>query len=326
MLAARPTRRTLITTRLEHSAVREPAMRFEAEGRPVIWLSVDVDGRVDPAALAAALDRAGDDAALVAIHWINNETGTIQDLTALGNLCRAKRVPMFTDATQAIGKIACDVKQLPVDAMSFAGHKLHGPKGVGALYVRAGTALVPQNLGGPHERERRGGTENTPGIVGLGVAAELASAFLKTDGALALLHSAIVWSRRSVKRFQEPWSIRRRRTVCGIPRTSGSAVSNPKPSCCCSVNAVFMRRQERPAPAVRLNPLRCCWRKGLKKRSLMDRCDSAFAATRPMKRLTMPSVWCPKLSQNFKLRCRCDAQMRPGTASRCNWAFSHLER
>ncbi|MBI1368418.1 MAG: aminotransferase class V-fold PLP-dependent enzyme [Planctomycetes bacterium] len=183
MLAARPNRRTVITTRLEHSAVRQPCARLaEIDGYNVIYLPVDIDGLVDLNALDEHLRSNANDVALVAIHWINNETGTIQPIERIGELCAQHGVPFFSDATQAIGKVPCDLAKLPFAAMSFAGHKFHGPKGSGGLFIRRGTGLVPQTLGGPHERERRGGTENTPGIVGLGVACELAQQFLASDG------------------------------------------------------------------------------------------------------------------------------------------------
>lgn len=183
ILAARPNRRTIITTKLEHSAVREPCRHFaEVHNYHVIYLPVSLDGLVDLDALADALREHDGDVAVVAVHWINNETGAIQPVAAIGDLCRRHGVLFFSDATQAIGKVPCDLSQLPFSAMSFSAHKFHGPKGAGGLFVRRGTPLVPQTLGGPHERERRGGTENTPGIVGLGVAAELAVKFLDTDG------------------------------------------------------------------------------------------------------------------------------------------------
>lgn len=175
ILEARAPRRTLLTTRLEHSAVRQVAQHLgEHRGANVVWLPVHPSGLLDLGALRAALDEHGDDIALVAVHWINNETGTIQPIDEIGSLCRERRIPFFSDATQAIGKIRCDVATMPVDAISFAGHKFHGPKGVGGLYVSRRLKWVPQQIGGPHERDRRAGTENTPGIVGLGTAAELA--------------------------------------------------------------------------------------------------------------------------------------------------------
>jgi cysteine desulfurase len=179
LLEARAPRKTLITTKLEHSAARQPAKDLEEHGYNVVWLPVSIDGLVDLAALEAALKQP-DDVALVSIHWINNETGAIQPIEAIGRLCRAARVPFFTDATQAIGKVPADLAALPVDALSFSGHKMHAAKGSGALFLRNRVKLVPQQLGGPHERDRRAGTENTAGIVGLGVAAELAIKALAT--------------------------------------------------------------------------------------------------------------------------------------------------
>lgn len=182
LLAARPTRKTLITNQLEHSAVREPCERLSNLGYNVIQVPTNIDGLIDPADLQNLLDQNAGDVALVAIQWINNETGAIQPIHEIGELCQQRDVRIFTDATQAIGKTPCDVSNMPVDALSFSGHKFHGPKGAGGLYIRRGVGLVPQTLGGPHERDRRGGTENTPGIVGLGVAAQLAKDFLATDG------------------------------------------------------------------------------------------------------------------------------------------------
>jgi cysteine desulfurase len=182
LLAARAPRKTILTTKLEHSAVRQPCAQLAEHGYNVIHLPVAIDGLVELEALHQALRTFGDDVALVAIHWINNETGAIQPVEQIGAMCREHRAPFFTDATQAVGKVKTDLSALPIDVLSFAGHKFHGPKGIGGLYIRARQRFVPQQLGGPHERERRGGTENTPGIVGLGVAADLAAEFLRSGG------------------------------------------------------------------------------------------------------------------------------------------------
>ncbi len=193
----------LITTRVEHSAVREPAAMLARDSRwpvEVVYLPVDHAGRVSPADLATAL--AEHDAirrtVLVSIQWVNNETGVIQPVEALGRACRAagRSVRFHVDATQAVGKVPVDVGALSsdegpgIDLMSLAAHKFHGPKGVGALWVRRGVRLRPLQVGGQQEGERRGGTENTPGIVGMGVAADLACEFLAAPerlGAVAAL-------------------------------------------------------------------------------------------------------------------------------------------
>jgi cysteine desulfurase len=183
LTAAKPARKTIISCGLEHSAVRQTSERLGNTGHRLVQLRSDINGLIAPDSLAEVLQSSGDDVALVALHWINNETGVIQPIEQISELCRAAGVPLFVDATQAVGKVGCDVRSLGAAAVAFSGHKFHGPKGIGGLFVAAGTPLVPQTLGGPHERERRGGTENSPGIVGLGVAARLAEEFLASDGA-----------------------------------------------------------------------------------------------------------------------------------------------
>lgn len=182
IISSNPDKRTLITTQLEHSAAREPAADLVFKGVNVVYLPVDINGLINPNDLENALNENKDKVGLVAIHWINNETGAIQPIHEIGQLCRQHNAPFLTDATQAVGKVPCNLADLPIDAMAFSGHKFHGPKGIGALYVRRGIHLQPQILGGPHERERRGGTENAPGIVGLAAAAESAAQFLASDG------------------------------------------------------------------------------------------------------------------------------------------------
>ena len=186
----------LLTTTVEHAALREPAEDLGALGVEVVKMPVDIDGQLDPATLAAALRahvRPGG-LVLVSVQWVNNETGVIQPIEALAQCCRAAaaqcpepgaQVLLHSDGTQAVGKMAVDVGGAGVDLLSFAGHKFHGPKGVGGLFVRSGVKLRAQNLGGPQERQRRGGTEDAPAIIALGVAAELAERFLADADRLA---------------------------------------------------------------------------------------------------------------------------------------------
>jgi cysteine desulfurase len=184
----------LISSGVEHSAVREPAEAYEAAGGPVEWLGVDAAGRVELASLGEAIDRHAETGAplLVSVQWANNETGVIQPIEQVAELIQQKReaarqagrrlrLHLHVDGTQAVGKLPVDVKTAGVDMMTFSGHKFHGPKGVGGLYIRSGVKLRPQQRGGPQERERRGGTENTPAIVGLGVAADLAAEFVADE-------------------------------------------------------------------------------------------------------------------------------------------------
>ena len=164
-------RREIVTSCVEHPSVSEPLSALEQRGWRVQRLPVHRDGLLDPDVFAAAL---GAHTALAAILWANNETGVVQPVRRLVEIARARGVPIHLDATQCIGKLPVDVQALGVDSLAASGHKQNGPKGVGLLYVRPGAAFEPLLRGGPQERRRRGGTENLAGIVGLGVACELA--------------------------------------------------------------------------------------------------------------------------------------------------------
>jgi cysteine desulfurase len=171
LLMSRSPRKQIITTTLEHSAVRELCKNLGQHGAEILEIPVDETGLPDLDRLASVLN---DETALVTMMWANNETGAILPVEPVADLCRGRRVPFHCDATQAVGKIPVSLREVPIDVLSFAAHKFHGPKGVGGLFVRRGTRVRPLMIGGPQERSRRGGTENVPGIVGMGVAAELA--------------------------------------------------------------------------------------------------------------------------------------------------------
>lgn len=171
-LQAQPDRKHIITTRVEHPAVLSLAQHMEKQGHEVTLLGVDEKGRLDLDELRDAIRK---DTAIVSIMTANNETGTIFPIAEAGAIAREHGVPFHTDAVQAIGKVDMDVKTLPVDYLVLSGHKLHAPKGVGALYVRRGTAFRPFLRGGHQERGRRAGTENVASIVALGKACELAT-------------------------------------------------------------------------------------------------------------------------------------------------------
>lgn len=161
----------IVTTAIEHASVRESCEGLLAEGCQVSYVGVDSAGRVDPAAVVKALR---DETDLVTIGIANNEVGTIQPIPDIAREARRRNLPLHVDAVQAIGKIPVDVRALGADLLSMSAHKLGGPQGVGALYVRDGIALKRQVWGGPQERDRRGGTENVVGAVGFGMAARLA--------------------------------------------------------------------------------------------------------------------------------------------------------
>jgi cysteine desulfurase len=175
VLEALPARRHLVTTAVEHSAVLAIAEWLERQGIEVTRVGVDREGRLDLDQLEAAIRP---DTALVSVMAANNESGVLSPIAEAGRIARAKGVLFHVDGTQAVGKVPVDLRALPVDLFNLSAHKFHGPKGVGALYVRRGLRLKPFLLGGGQERGRRGGTENVPGIVGLGKAAELAGAEL----------------------------------------------------------------------------------------------------------------------------------------------------
>ncbi len=170
-LAAAPNKRKIITTRVEHPAVLAVCREQENHGYTVIELGVDKKGRLDISDLEEQLD---DDTALVTIMYANNETGVIFPIEQIAKLVKSKGIVFHTDGVQAVGKIPLDLSNSNIDLLSISGHKLHGPKGVGVLYVRKGTRLSPYQLGGHQESGKRAGTENAPGIVGLGKACEIA--------------------------------------------------------------------------------------------------------------------------------------------------------
>ena len=176
--AARPAAPHIITTGIEHHAVLNTAQALEKRGVSVTYVGVGASGVVDPEDVKRAIRP---ETVLISIMHANNEIGTIQPLEEIGGIAREHDVYFHTDAVQSVGKIPVDVEKLGVDLLSLSAHKFNGPKGVGAMYIRKGTILKPLLYGGHHERDRRPGTENVPGIVGLGMAAELALAHLEED-------------------------------------------------------------------------------------------------------------------------------------------------
>ena len=175
-----PQKRHIVTTRVEHPAVFNFAKHLARKGYRATFLPVDNRGRLDMDAFSKAFD---DDTAVVSIMYANNETGVIFPIEEIGGILRERKILFHTDAVQAVGKLPIDLKRLPIDMLSLSGHKLHAPKGIGALYVRKGTRFYPYIIGGHQENGRRAGTENVGSIIGLGKACELAGKNLEKETA-----------------------------------------------------------------------------------------------------------------------------------------------
>ncbi len=170
-LKAQPTKKHIVTTMVEHPAVKSLCESLDKEGYRTTYLPVDGKGRLNMAAFEASLTP---DTAIVSVMWANNETGTIFPVRDIARRVKEKGILFHTDAVQAVGKIPVDARDIPFDMLSLSGHKLHAPKGVGALYVRSGFKFSPFLIGGHQENGKRGGTENIASIVALGKACELA--------------------------------------------------------------------------------------------------------------------------------------------------------
>src|SRR5438270_277401 len=169
----------VITSTIEHSAVMNTCKRLEQMGCEVTFIGVNVRGEIDPGDIRGALRP---NTRLISIMMANNETGVVQPVEEIGKIAGDADVFFHTDAVQAAGKVAIDVHKIRCDALSISGHKIHAPQGTGALYIKKGTLIQPLIYGGSHERQRRAGTENLPGIVGLGKAAEICKQWLESGG------------------------------------------------------------------------------------------------------------------------------------------------
>jgi cysteine desulfurase len=174
-----PDRKHLVTSRVEHPAIKNLYEALSKKGYRTTFVPVDRSGRLD---IDYLYDSLSDDTAIVSLMWANNETGVIFPIGEISREVESRGILFHTDAVQAVGKLPIKVGETGVDMLSLSGHKLHAPKGIGALYIRKGTKFSPFMIGGHQERGRRGGTENTASIIGLGKAAELAVAHLAQNG------------------------------------------------------------------------------------------------------------------------------------------------
>ena len=178
VLDSTPDKRHIVTTKVEHPAVQGLCRYLANHGYYVTEVPVDREGMLDLAELRTAITP---NTAIVSVMYANNETGVIFPIEEIGAICKEKGIPFHVDAVQAVGKIPLDMKSSPIDLLSLSGHKIHAPKGVGALYIRRGTKFRAFIIGGHQERGRRGGTEATASIIGLGKACELCKQRLKDE-------------------------------------------------------------------------------------------------------------------------------------------------
>jgi cysteine desulfurase len=178
LVEAYPEKRHVITTKVEHPAVKNLVPYLRKRGLRITEVSVDRRGHIDLEELRAAIDA---DTLLISVMYANNETGVLSPIEEICTLAKERGVFIHTDAVQAVGKVPLDMQKLPVDLLAFSGHKFHAPKGVGGLFIRRGLKIRPFLIGGHQERSRRGGTENLASIVGMGRAAELAKSNLPEE-------------------------------------------------------------------------------------------------------------------------------------------------
>jgi cysteine desulfurase len=178
-IESQPDKKHIVTSRVEHPAVKNLYESLSKKGYRTTFVPVDNHGNLD---IDYLYDSLGDDTAIISIMWGNNETGVIFPIDEISQQVKSRGIVFHTDAVQVVGKIPIDVSKTAVDMLSLSGHKFHSPKGIGSLYIRKGTRFSPFLIGGHQEKGRRGGTENTASIIGMGKAAELAAQHLNADG------------------------------------------------------------------------------------------------------------------------------------------------
>jgi cysteine desulfurase len=252
VVEARDDRRHVMTTAIEHPATEQPCAWLERHGMRVTRIGVDVDGRVRVEEAQAVIDAA---TALVTVMHSNNETGVLQPVTEFAELAHSAGAILHTDAAQSAGKVALKVRELGVDLLSVAGHKLYAPKGVGALYVRRGTPIVPFTLGAGHERGLRPGTENVAAIVGLGQACEIAGSDMETVAARVAALRDDLWQRLAAAvpgvMLNGHRTLRLPNTLnVRFPRASGNAILDGAPAIAASTGSACHAGGERASAVI----------------------------------------------------------------------------
>jgi cysteine desulfurase len=250
-LAAQPDKRHIVTTAVEHPAILNVCKHLEKKGYTVTYLSVDGRGQLDLMEVEAAITGG---TALVTTMYANNETGVIFPVEQIGAIAQERGATFHVDAVQAVGKVPMDLSTSPIDLLTLSGHKLHAPKGIGALYVRRGFRFRPFLLGGHQERGRRAGTQNVPGIVALGQAAEMAREHLQdVDQERWLRDRLETQLLKLIPDCQVNGGSDR------LPNTTniGFKYIEGKPSCSCSTNTAFAPPPAPPAPPVPSTPPTC---------------------------------------------------------------------
>ena len=283
-LAAEARGRHIVTTAIEHHAVLEACHLLEQRGWTVTYVPVDGRGIVDPDDVRRSLRP---DTVLVSVMAANNEIGTLQPVTEIGRFTRERNIPFHTDATQLVGAAPVGVDDLHVDLLSMSAHKRYGPKGVGALFVRTGTRVASVQRGGSHERGLRGGTENVPGIVGLGAALRIALEVMEDEQArLTALRDRLI---RETLEMPGPTSMGIPRAGCPTTSTCRSTRRTASRSCWGSTSTGWHPVPGRRVPRAAWNRPTCSWRWGFPRSAPRRPSGSPSAAGRPTPRSPTPS-------------------------------------
>ena len=292
VLQAHATRRLIVTSKLEHAAVRNLVQHLEDAGTcEVIWVEHAPSGEIQFDHLRSVVQKRANEIALVSLMSVNNETGVTLAVREVGELCRKSGVLFHSDVTQSVGRENFDVVNSMVDFATFSAHKLHGPKGAAALFARRGAGIVAQLVGGPQERDRRAGTENVAGLIGFGVAAQASRAWLSSANAK---HSAELRNQLETLILN---TIPQR--GYGTQPISHSRIWRRRRFCWRFPMRAFAPARARRAVRVRLILRQCCWQWASHPCWPMEACASVCHASQHKKKLRGPPQLCAIAFANF---------------------------